>query len=368
MGNNTFQIIHKGKVVGETSINVQLPDREIKDLAGTTNIVKVNDEGTALMQIRHEFLNVGESIGQVKYSTSAQVTEYGTIKVTQFTQEIASRGEEVWYYKNSTGIFEGTLAEAQLAFPNEDFGDLNVPEPQYTNDPELGRIPIFSNLKPIEWTVHNEFDAERDNGGKPTDWNKWADATQTALDAIGLIPGIGEFADCANGLISLVRGDYADAALSFAAMIPFFGAAATGIKQAKKIKKAKEKVEGVYDLVVKNTDDIQGYIGQSNDVVKRITKHFGKSGKLKETVNLGQEIIHKMKGSTKLEREIYEQYMILKKYGKEWKGLKIKGLINRVNPVGGRYNLKTPQGIKEFYKDAEKVINRFNLQKEFKKL
>ena len=75
-----------------------------------------------------------------------------------------------------------------------------------------------------------------------------------------------------------------------------------------------------------------------------------------------------MKGSTKLEREIYEQYMILKKYGKEWKGLKIKGLINRVNPVGGRYNLKTPQGIKEFYKDAEKVINRFNLQKEFKKL
>jgi hypothetical protein len=43
-------------------------------------------------------------------------------------------------------------------------------------------------------------------------------------------------------------------------------------------------------------------------------------------------------------------------------------LINKVNPVGGRYNLKTEKGLELFYKDAEKVIDRFNLQKEFPKL
>ena len=45
-----------------------------------------------------------------------------------------------------------------------------------------------------------------------------------------------------------------------------------------------------------------------------------------------------MAGSTKLEREIYEQFVILKKYdGKLSKGNEIVLLINKVNPVGGRF-------------------------------
>lgn len=58
-------------------------------------------------------------------------------------------------------------------------------------------------------------------------------------------------------------------------------------KIAKKAVKILDKVEdekGVYDLVVKNADDIQGYVGQSKDVVKRIKNHFSKAGKLSETV------------------------------------------------------------------------------------
>lgn len=43
------------------------------------------------------------------------------------------------------------------------------------------------------------------------------------LDAIGLILGVGEFADGINGVISLGRGDYVSAGLSFASMIPIIG-------------------------------------------------------------------------------------------------------------------------------------------------
>src|SRR5690606_24728691 len=46
------------------------------------------------------------------------------------------------------------------------------------------------------------------------------DQLQTTLDGIGLVPGIGEVADAANGFISLARGDYINAGLSFISMIP----------------------------------------------------------------------------------------------------------------------------------------------------
>ena len=40
---------------------------------------------------------------------------------------------------------------------------------------------------------------------------------------VGLVPGIGEIADGINGAISLARGDYIGAALSFTSMIPLVG-------------------------------------------------------------------------------------------------------------------------------------------------
>ncbi|HIP48079.1 MAG TPA: GIY-YIG nuclease family protein [Lutibacter sp.] len=348
----------------------------IKEDRKETVIRQVNDEGTALMQIDHQFINIGESIVQVKNNTAVQVTKHGTIKIVQFKQEIASRENAVYYYKNSTGTFEGTIADAQIAFPNLDLNDLNIQEIRYEQHPEYGRIPILPNLKPIQWTTQNEFDAEKDNNGKPVSWDKWADATQTALDAIGLIPGIGEFADLANGVISLARGDYVDAALSFTAMIPFFGAGATIAKQANRIKKNRQKVEGVYDLIVKNGDDINGYVGQSNDMFKRIKKHFlSKKGKLKHTTLENPPIFHQMKGSTKFEREMYEQFVILEKYSGNLtkRGVNIAGknrtgigkLFNKVNPVGGRFDLENPRDLNEFRKKALEIAKKYELQTTF---
>ncbi|MGB0930942.1 MAG: PAAR domain-containing protein, partial [Chitinophagales bacterium] len=60
------------------------------------------------------------------------------------------------------------------------------------------------------------------------------DGVQLGLDIVGLIPGVGEIADGINAAIYLARGDYANAALSAAAMVPFAGWAATGGKLAMK--------------------------------------------------------------------------------------------------------------------------------------
>ena len=370
MSENKFQVIYKDKVEKETTVPVQDIDREIKDQKQGTNIVKVSEEGTSLMQVKHEFINVGESIAQIKYNTAATVTERGTIVVNQFKQEITSRGEEVWYYKNSNGTFEGSLAEAKIAFPDVDFSNLKSPPNTFINNPEFGNMPIIPNSQPVQWKTINEYDGEKT--GSPTTWENWADATQTALDIVGLIPAVGEIADCINGVISLARGNYGDAALSFAAMIPFFGTAATATKIVKKAKALKkitktDEAKGVYDLIVKNADDVQGYVGQSGNVFQRFIQHFNpKRGKLFHNIIEKGSVIHKMKGSTKLEREMYEQYLILRKYqGKISKKGELNYLLNKVNPVGGRFNLKSPEGLKEFYDKADKIAKKYNLPTEF---
>lgn len=64
------------------------------------------------------------------------------------------------------------------------------------------------------------------------------DDAQMALDTAGLVPGYGEIADGFNAFISLLRGNYGDAALSAGAMVPVLGAAATTAKWGKRIGKA----------------------------------------------------------------------------------------------------------------------------------
>ncbi len=49
------------------------------------------------------------------------------------------------------------------------------------------------------------------------------DGIQGALDVVGMIPVVGEIADGINGVVSLARGDYVGAALSFTSMIPVVG-------------------------------------------------------------------------------------------------------------------------------------------------
>ena len=65
-----------------------------------------------------------------------------------------------------------------------------------------------------------------------------SDIVHTSLDVVGLVPGFGEVADGVNAVIYLAEGNYTDAALSAAAMVPLAGTAATVAKIARKADKA----------------------------------------------------------------------------------------------------------------------------------
>lgn len=361
--NNEKQLVAKEKEKKQ-----QQEGGEIKESKNGTNIVVVNKEGTKLNQVNHEMVSVGESISQVKRITSAGFTKQGSVYVSQFRTQVASRGEEVWAYKNEHATFEGTLEQARKAFPDVDFSGLDSTKGLLVSpevDPNI-EIPPTS---PLVWHPLNDFDAVRDNKGKPTDWKSYLDATQSAIDLIGMIPIAGDAADIINGTISLARGNYGDAALSFASAIPLAGIFVGSVKILKKAAKTAEDEKGVYDLIVKNVDDIQGYVGQSKDVVKRIDSHFKKAlkrgGKLSHTT-LEDKIIYKMPGSDKFEREIYEQYIISKKYGGKLQKEGDAGyLLNKVNPVGGRFDLTTKKGVKEFEKKAIEIAKRYKLPTEF---
>lgn len=86
---------------------------------------------------------------------------------------------------------------------------------------------------------------EADAALKPKEeswWDKWGGVVHTGLDIIGMIPVVGEIADGANAVIYAAEGDYTNAALSAAAMLPVGGQAATAAKLANRAVKAGKKV------------------------------------------------------------------------------------------------------------------------------
>ena len=90
-----------------------------------------------------------------------------------------------------------------------------------------------------------------EDGMSALDW------AQTGLDVAGLVPVFGEIADGLNALIYLARGDYLNAGLSAAAMVPFAGWAATGGKLGVKgAKAAKVGKMGFNTKVNKMVDDV----------------------------------------------------------------------------------------------------------------
>lgn len=64
------------------------------------------------------------------------------------------------------------------------------------------------------------------------------DQLQCTIDAIGLIPVLGEPADAVNGVIYLIRGEYVNALLSAGAIIPVEGAFFTGVKKVSQVYKS----------------------------------------------------------------------------------------------------------------------------------
>ena len=66
----------------------------------------------------------------------------------------------------------------------------------------------------------------------------WLEKLQLSLDAVGMVPGYGEFADLANAAIYGVQGDWKNAGISTAAMLPVIGSTGTAARIAYKGAKA----------------------------------------------------------------------------------------------------------------------------------
>lgn len=75
--------------------------------------------------------------------------------------------------------------------------------------------------KKFETDIENY--CKKENIEIESDLDKFLDKVGTALDVVGMIPGIGDVADAINGVLCLARGDFWGAALSFVAVIPLIG-------------------------------------------------------------------------------------------------------------------------------------------------
>lgn len=69
-----------------------------------------------------------------------------------------------------------------------------------------------------------------------------SEAVHTVLDVVGMIPLVGELADGANALLYAAEGDYANAALSAASMVPLAGNVVGAAKLGKRVLKVADKV------------------------------------------------------------------------------------------------------------------------------
>ena len=151
------------------------------------------------------------------------------------------------------------------------------------------------------------------------DQNLAISIVHNTLDVLGVIPGYGEVADAANGLIYLAEGDYLNAGLSFVSCIPVAGDAAG------KGSKAANKTLGVAGDVAKHSDDI---VDAATDIAKHgddIADAVGDATKSSKTMTWN-EFQHANKGK-------YNQ----KQMSEAWGQYKQANMLN-----GGEHYLNRP--------------------------
>jgi len=101
--------------------------------------------------------------------------------------------------------------------------------------------------------------------------NSQLDTFQSMLDAAGFVPGYGEPADLVNALISLIRGNKGEAALSAFSAIPFLGAIGS-------LKKG-EKLFGNVKFRKTGPNESDYIIENRKDFVESLREPFKKMGK-----------------------------------------------------------------------------------------
>ncbi len=128
-----------------------------------------------------------------------------------------------------TGSYDQILSEGQYLGGGVPWWNMNIAQ-LFGGDTGGGGSEVVT----VSWTV-NTFSVE---GEVVSSWRSdpvvtftpttrgVSDVVHTVLDAAGLIPGVGEIADLANAALYGAEGDWGNAAISGAAMLPVVGQAA----------------------------------------------------------------------------------------------------------------------------------------------
>ena len=191
------------------------------------------------------------------------------------------------------------------------------------------------------WSRKPKTESQKKKNAKT--WDK----VHTALDIAGLVPGIGNVADGVNAGLHAARGNWKDAALSAASMIPGAGQAATAARIAKKSGKA---IKGATKAIKGSTKVAKG--------TKKVVK--GTKKVVKGTKQVVKAIKDESLEKTKGVREFFER--ALKKKGKKktssnLKEFKEKTVLDRqhTNKKGKTETVKTTH---ESYDVAKKVFEK----------
>ena len=177
------------------------------------------------------------------------------------------------------------------------------------------------------------------------------------LDVIGLVPGFGEAADGINAIYYASEGDFVNAGLSAAAMIPLAGYAASAAKFARKAEKAVDAIKAADKSMdaIKTIDkavDVKKAVKKAEDISEGVIyKRVDKTGKQKDYIGQAKNSDRykaRQKEHQRANKDADYEFIQIDK-GRAGKDLDIKeqkhldklgGPTNKSNPNDGTSNKK----------------------------
>jgi hypothetical protein len=142
------------------------------------------------------------------------------------------------YTDNGSYAADGTSAGTEM---NDDYGGNGWSTYHNYNGTATSSSSYTPNTSDPQTTAYPAEDPSNGSSDPDEEGSSWLDWVQTGLDIVGFVDPFG-IADGVNAVIHLARGNYVDAAISAAGMIPYVGDAAKAAKYAAKGVKAGVKL------------------------------------------------------------------------------------------------------------------------------